>query len=88
MGQRGHLRGKRHLCQPKRNKNLVGEESHVHGLKDEREHEVTSCKRSLEWLEFGICKGPDEEEQESGRSWSLSGHVEFRFNSLKLPELI
>lgn len=87
MGQRGHLRGKSHLCEPKRNTNLVGEESHVHRLKGEREHEVSSHKSSMEWLEFGICKGPDEGKREA-RSGSLSGHTEFRFNSLKLPDLI
>lgn len=88
MGQRGHLREKRHLCEPKRNKNLVEEESHVHGLKDEREHEVISRKRSLEWLDLEFVKVQMRRSKREARSWSLSGHVEFRFNSLKLPELI
>lgn len=74
MGQRGHLRRKRHLCEPKGIKTLVGEESNVHGLKGGKQHEVTGHKGGLEWLEFGIVKVPMRTTREA-RSWSLPGHV-------------
>lgn len=38
---------------------------------------------NLEFVKVQMRRG-----QRKARSWSLSGHVEFRFNSLKLPDLI
>lgn len=87
-GWRGQLRGKGHLfCEPKRNKNLVGEESRGCGFEGEREHEVIRSKRSLEWLE--LVKVQMGRSTKEARSWRLPGHSreESGFNSMEVPKL-
>lgn len=73
-GWRGQLRGKGQLFyEPKRNKNLAGEESSGCGFEGERENEAIRRKRSLEWLE--LVKVQMGRSTKEARSWRLPGHV-------------